>query len=309
MLVGVIDPSHKARALERKGKLPPWISLEELAVKSQEGSSKWSPWPYELVQAALGEHQERGDAISTTALTASCPRGLVLERKVDYVASLDSMYPALRGTLLHKILEGYAREGSIAEARFFTEVDGVELSCSPDLLTQETVYDYKMTENPPTFGYPYRHHTEQLMYNAFIVRHAHDWETADGAPLPFDPREYPVTNAVVVYMGPKGPKPILVEHKETFVTPKGVHKEGNRPFIWSDREVLEAPPSRPNEPGLRARLHALVKALESFPVFLPELVEVWGGKADWSCPGPPLCHLPNCLAKRDPSMYVWENPR
>jgi hypothetical protein len=138
------------------------------------------------------------------------------------------------------------------------------------------------------------------MYGAFIARHAEKWDLPEGmAGLPFDPRESPVRNALVVYLGPKGPKPILVERKEKFITPSGVEKEGKRPLIWSDEEVLDE---------LRPRLHMMKEALDIFPRWPEGAEEVWGGRPGYECPGPPLCYLPNCLAKRDPSMYVWENP-
>lgn len=297
MLVGIADPSHTGLKNRRGGKLPMWYSLEDLAAEATEASPKWSPWPWELMAAALGEHQERGDRISTTLLTSACPRGAVLERKVDYVGDLSNMYASLRGTLLHKVLEGYARPGSIEEARFYTEVDGVEFSGSPDLLTPTTVWDWKMTENPPSFGYPYRKHTEQVLVNAYVVRHYTDIEY--DKPMPFDPHETPPTKAVVMYIGPKEPKPIQVERKETWVTPAGVEREGKRAYVWSDAEALEY---------IRPRLSLMRRALKAYPKWVPGAEEVWGGKPGYTCPGPPLCHLPNCLAKRDPDLFVWDQP-
>lgn len=298
-LIGIVDPSHRGIRQRKSGKLPEWYTLEELTELAATSGPKWSPWQYELIAAALGEHQERGDRISTTLLTSSCPRGQVIERKEDYIGNLDDMYASLRGVLLHAMLERYARPNSIAEVRFYTEVDGIEFSGSPDLLDDTTIFDYKMTENPPTFGYPYTSHKEQLMLNAFIARNTTRWEDVNGevVALPFDPREYPVKKAVVVYIGPKGPKPILVERKEEWLTPKGVLKEGNRPYIWTDREVLDV---------FRARLNLMAEALSAYPRWVPGAEEVWGGEPGWECPGPPLCHLPNCMAKR--KLFVWENP-
>jgi hypothetical protein len=297
-LVGIVDPSHSATRAYNNGKLPSWFTLDELYAKATEAGPKWAPWTVELITAALAEHQERGDRISTSLLTGGCPRGSVLERMVDWVGNLDTMYASLRGTLLHKVLQDYARPTGIAEVRFYTTVDEVEFSCSPDLLTQDAVWDYKMTELPPTFGYPYRHHTEQLMFNAFVVRHAEKWEQADGSAyaLPWDPREQVAKQVVAVYLGPKGPKPITYEKKTVFINPKGHEVEGNQPYVFSDDEVLEI---------LRPRLHGMVRAFESFPKWPEGLEEVWGGAPSYRCPGWPLCKLPNCLAKREPEMYAW----
>jgi hypothetical protein len=298
-LIGIVDPSHAGIKNRRAGKLPPWYTLDEVLEKSAAAGPKWSPWPTELIAAAIGEHQERGDRLSTSLLTGGCPRGSVLERKVDWVGDLDTMYASLRGTLLHKVFEDYARPGSVAEVRFYTTVDDIEFSCSPDLLTPDTLIDWKMTENPPTFGYPYRSHTEQVMFNAYVARHAERWEKADGSEvvLPFDPRIETVKAVVVVYVGPKGPKPIVYEKAEKFITPADVEKERKRPYVWSDKEVLAE---------LRPRLHTMAEALEFFPAWNSPYEMTWGGGPRWTCPGPPLCHLPNCLAKRDPAFYTWK---
>lgn len=297
-LVGIVDPSHWERAHAKSGRIPYWYTVDELLLESQNPNPKWAPWMFEMVQAVIGEHQERGGRLSTTSLTAPCPRAAVLERMVDYVGTLDSEYAALRGTMVHQMLEKYARLGSIAEARFFTTIDDIEISCSPDLLTPDAVYDYKVTDSPPGFGYPYRHHTEQVELNAYICRHAEKWELPPSlGQLPFDPREQQAQHAVIVYLGPKAPKVIEVQRKDEFQTPTGVWKEAKLPYIWSDDEVLKE---------FRPRLHLMREALDNYPDFPEGAEEVWGGKPGWKCPGPPICNLPNCLARREPDMYTWE---
>jgi hypothetical protein len=309
-MIGLVDPSHYERRHHKAGRLPQWMTLDEVRAAASEPNPKWSPWPVEMVEAAIGEHQERGDRLSSSALTAPCPRGEVIKRKMDYIGTLDGMYLPVRGTMVHKMLEHYARPGSMAEYRFYTTVDDIEVSCSPDLLTEEAVYDWKVTDNPPGFGYPYRHHTEQVQFNAFIARHMEHWDPPSSFPggLLFDPREHPVKHAVVVYLGPKGPKVIETERKQEFITPTGAKREGNRPYVWTDDEVLAE---------MRPRLHMLHEGLKSFPewpepMYTPDgekyrAEEVWGGEPDWACPGPPLCHLPDCLAKRWPNYLTWEN--
>lgn len=323
-MIGVIDPSHYERARARAGRLPKWLTMEEALNLSAVPNPKWSPWTFELIKAALGEHQERGKRISTTTMTTPCPRQEVLKRSVDYVGSLDDMYAPLRGTMVHRTLEHSARLGAIAEARFFTTVDEIELSCSPDLVTENTVYDYKVpvdASGVPTFGYPFRHQTDQLMTNAFILRHAERWELPDGSTtLPFDPRENPVSHAVIVYLGPKGPKVIEWQRMEEFVTPTGAKRSGKRAYVWNDDEVLNGYDKEAKQlGGMRAQLHLMYNALHSYPEW-PEPWEnvetgevytaeqVWGGPKGWKCPGPPLCRLPDCLARREPDMYAWESP-
>jgi len=104
MLVGIVDPSHYERAHARAGRLPNWLTLDEALLASSAPNPKWSPWTFEIIQAALGEHQERGTRLSTTALTSPCPRAEVLKRSVDYIGSLDDMYAPLRGTMVHRTL-------------------------------------------------------------------------------------------------------------------------------------------------------------------------------------------------------------
>ncbi len=328
-LVGIIDPSHYERSHAKAGRLPNWLTLDEAMLSSQAPNPKWSPWTFEMIRAALGEHQERGKRLSTTALTAACPRSSVLERSVDYIESLDNMYAALRGTMIHRTLESYTRLGAIAEHRFFTTIDGISISGSPDLVTEDTVFDYKVPTDQtgvPSFGYPFRHQTEQLMMNAFILRHMEDWVGPDGepsadAPLPFDPRENAVTHAVIVYLGPKGPKVIEYQVNQEFVTPAGVTKKSKRPYVWSDDEVLGGYDDEDKKNGgMRAKLHIMKNALDSYPDW-PEPWEdpdtglvhtasdVWGGLNEtWDCPGPPICRLPSCLARRRPDMYTWDRP-
>ena len=321
MLVGIVDPSHWERAHAKAGRLPNWLTLDEALLASQAPNPKWSPWVFELIQAALGEHQERGKRLSTTTLTSPCPRADVLKRSVDYIGSLDDMYAALRGTMVHRTLESYARLGAIAEGRFYTTVDGIELSGSPDLVTEDTVYDYKVPTDAtgvPSFGYPFRHQTEQLMLNAFILRHAEKWDYP--GPLPFDPRDNPATHAVIVYLGPKGPKVIEYQISQDFVTPAGVTKRAPRPYVWRDEEVLAGYDDGDRKlGGMRARLHLMKQALDFYPEWPPSWVDadteeeytaeqVWGGEPGWLCPGPPICRLPDCLARRRPENYVWEKP-
>jgi hypothetical protein len=320
-MVGIIDPSHYERAHAKAGRLPVWLTIEEAMLASQAPNPKWSPWTFELIQAVLKEQQDRGKRLSTTALTSACPRASVIERLEPYIGTLDSLYAALRGTMVHRTLEAYTRIGAIPEARFYTTIDGIEISGSPDLVTEDTVYDYKVptdVSGVPSFGYPFRHQTEQLMLNAFILRHAERWDF-DG-PLPFDPRESHVEHAVIVYLGPKGPKVIEYQRTEEFLTPAGKWRKAKRPYVWSDDEVLNGYDDEDKKlGGMRAKLHLMQLALDAYPEW-PEpwtnpetditysFEQVFGGEPGWMCPGPPLCNLPTCLARTKPGRYVWDRP-
>jgi hypothetical protein len=335
-LVGLVDPSNYERAHDRPGRMPRWLTLEDALMEAQNPNPKWAPWTYEMIRAVLGEFQERGDRISTTTLTAACIRSEIIKRRMDYIDTVDSLYTPLRGTMVHRTLERYGRLGAIAEHGFRVTVDGIPLSCSPDLLTTDTVFDYKVPidiSGVPSFGSPYRHQTEQLMVNAFVCRHAEKWwrwdesGKIDDVELPFDPREHPAKHAVIVYIGPKVPKVIEVERSVEFITAAGKKKKGKRPLIWDDKESLAF---------IRPRLHLVKQALDVFPKWPDPWVDVetekeytfegvfgvapqpqWlidaylentGMDPRWMCPGWPLCKLPHCLARQYPNRLTWEQP-
>ena len=324
-LVGIIDPSHYEKSHAKEGRIPNWLTLDEALLAAQAPRPKWSPWTFEMIQAALGEHQERGKRLSTTVLTAACPRATVLERMENYIGNIDNMYASLRGTMVHRTLESYARLGAIAEGRFYATIDGIELSGSPDLVTTDTVFDYKVPTDQtgvPSFGYPFRSQTEQLMMNAFILRHAEKWDLPSYMTkgLPFDPREEVARHVVIVYIGPKAPKIIEYQKKQELVTPAGIVKYTDQPYVWSDAEVLDGYDAADQKlGGMRARLHIMQNALDSYPdwpepwtnpetdkTFTAE--QIWGGEPGWLCPGPPICNLPSCLARTRPGNYVWDKP-
>lgn len=308
-LVGVIDPSHKAAAdYGRPGVLPPWVELATALDRSL-ADTKWAPWTYELLHAMFAEHQER-DYLSSSALVAACPRAEVIKRKADYVGELSDMYIPFRGTMLHRVMEYHADASSMAEARFWTTIDGIEVSCSPDLLRADTLFDYKVTETPPLYEYPYVHHKEQVEFNAYICRHAERWELAPGAAaMPFDPRENPVKHVVLVYMGPKYVKVLEVQKTdEVFNGKTGKFSKAKVPFVWPDKLVLKV---------FRPRLRMMELALQSYPEWPapwtdPETKQthtfesVFGGEEGWTCPGPPICGLPKCLARRYSKSLTWD---
>lgn len=318
-VIGVVDPSHDEVMNNTLGRYPRWYPVQSIINQANEADPKWSQWSYELLKAMLdelideaGDPYHVGDNITTTALVGGCPRSKVLERKEDFIATVGSFYAMFRGTMIHRTLEYAARPGSAVEARFHTTVAGVPLTCKPDLITpQGDLYDYKFTENPPTFGYPWRDHTLQVQYNAFIVRHAEKMsQCPDPSQVGFW-RENEQRSATLMYLGPKGPKPIVVEKMQPWFDDKGRESKKKQPYMWTDEEVLEGVSGKwlmpgTKEPGLIQRIEAMAEAFDSYPKFPASFAKTFGGQEDWRCPGPPLCHLPECLAKRYPNGMVWE---
>ncbi len=309
-LIGVIDPSHQAAKRGTLGEKPPWLTVEQALAQAAE-DPKHTPFPYEIVKAITDSHQER-DYVSTSTLVSHCPRAEVLKRKAEYIGDLEESFVPWRGTAIHSVLEGSIRPGALAEYRFWTTIDGVEVSCSPDYLDADLLTDYKVVENPPRYDYPYPNHQEQVQINAFITRHAEafaapggdrrdyvvDQAQALGPTLPFDVHEG-VKQVGIIYLAPKYVKTMIVEHtilgvRELKAGP--VLRKIRVPLVWPDKRVLAL---------IKPRLEVLLSALESFPEFPAGAEDLWGGPPGWACPGFPLCKLPNCLAKRWPEGLTW----
>ena len=327
-LVGIIDPSHEERKKDREGRLPKWFPRDELLTRFETASPKFSPYSYEVVAAALDQWEDR-DYISTTMLVGGCARSKVLERREDFVLDLDGLWPAFRGTQVHRTLEFSFRPGAIAEGRFFTTLyvpgkGDVEVSCSPDVITPRpaAVVDYKAPVDDrsiPSWGYNWPSYIDQLQFNRYIVNHAERWVLPEGVDMAFDPRTLVFKHLYIVYLGSRGPK--VIECQKAVDQPMKT-KEGTKtvkvPDVWSDEYVEER---------LLPRLLGMVKALDGYPEWPEGLEEFPGfegpalpdwliqahldnGAPDprWKCPGKPWCKLPDCLAKRYPYGLIWENP-
>lgn len=306
-VIGWVDPRGDTPLPEVSG-LPRWYTAQDLLNALASNTLGESHWTYEMAAAVMQGVQERGDMISTTAITGMCPRAEIIKRREDYVGDLNELYSALRGTLMHRTLElASPPGGAIAEVRFFTTVDGIEISGAPDMFTPTYLVDYKVPadQGKIPMQYLYTSQVEQLMLNAFIVRNAERWDPAD-APLAFDPREAKIETVGIVFIGPQRPKVMVFKKSVPVTTLAGKSKNVRLPYVWTDEEVLQA---------VRPRLHLLKNALESYPEW-PEQYEdpesgvrwraeeIWGGVAgSWRCPGWPSCKFATCLAKRE--VYVW----
>ena len=138
-----------------------------------------------------------------------------------------------------------------------------------------------------------------MQFNRFIFNNATHWEAptdAEQAAGPvLDPYHTAIKHLAIVYLGPKGPKVLEAERKD----PNG--SRFNVPDVWSDKDVLDV---------LRPRMQAWQMAWQSYPTWPAGLEDMpgWAGPTDWTCPGIPLCHLPNCMAKRYPNGLTWPSP-
>lgn len=316
-LAGVILPTHAELASAEPGRYPKWLPVPELLDEAQTWGPKESPWPYELLVQAFPLEDDgttyQSTSISPTFLLNACPRSAIIERNMDYIGLADDFWARVRGSLVHNSLELKARPNSVAEVKFFAEVGGVEVRAIPDLITLDDggLWDYKFSDNPPMY-YPYKSNRRQVELNRYIVNHATNW-TYHGDPidLPFNPREFRFHHLTLNYLGPKGPKPMTIEKKQPFITPKGRKTEKNQPYVSTDAEVEE---------WLEPLLEIFEIATDAFPKWPKGLEKMhildtdgkskiypFGGGADWRCPGKPICNLPACTAKRYPDGLMWES--
>lgn len=302
--IGYINPAHDERKRSvggQSGQLPEWKTVEELLEDAYHAEPTDSPWPYELINAALVDDHEWKNRISVTMLNSPCPRSTVLEKLEDYVGTVDELWRAFRGSMIHAILEKGARPNSVAEVKFIANLGDEQISCIPDLITEGTLWDYKNVEKVPTWNNVASYHNEQLQMNRWIVNNAVDWEK-DGEPydLALDVRSMKFQHLVLAYLDINGPKPLEVMESIEVPTKKGAkqpYKKVRMPSVWSDERVLDM---------MVPRFKAMRAALDSYPKF-PDLAQkVWGGPASWECPGWPYCALRGkCVASRYPNGLKW----
>lgn len=238
-----------------------------------------------------GPVQQRGDSLSTTAITGPCVRQLVLERKVNYIEHPDDMWARFMGTTVHGILEGNIPEGWWGEKRVIAPVPGMQrfISCKPDLVNPIAgiLDDYKKAKKFPQFGYVYGDQQAQLQVNRWIIDHA-EWVGDTRAIKNEDGTESPNPDWVkfedsglerpeawdqlrIVYITEDGMDVHPVK-KRIKVPNKNGDGEHTRwvADIWSDEEVEEY---------LVPRYLERMKALQAWPDEVPPIpddIDKWG---------------------------------
>lgn len=106
---------------------------------------------------------------SITLLCRDCVRQSVIESNFDFYVSPRKLYPAFRGTMIHRVLEAITTKDSWTEQthqKSLTLDDGkvILVSGRPDKIvpSQKLIRDYKTTVRVPTKDEPYGKHAEQL---------------------------------------------------------------------------------------------------------------------------------------------------
>lgn len=163
-----------------------------------------------------------------------------MKRRVPYTQDPRQLFAAWRGTSYHAKLEEAAHPDCIAEARYFMDLDGMEVSCSPDLVdpVNGVLLDYKWAKGPK-WGGPWNNHIEQLQFNRYIVDKAHTMVTAEGEMVePVRPMDWQELS--IIYFEDDGPRTVPVTKSIEVPTVKGDgFKKAKVVDVWDDAVVHE----------------------------------------------------------------------
>lgn len=192
---------------------------EALTLAEKEGS--WASVPYEILALIKAQvTKPRTDEISVTQLLG-CPRKVYLEGTIDYfVPPLDN-WPALRGSLIHSLLEDQGGENTETEVRYERKHRGVTISGQPDSVRvigkgkKKLLRDWKSTEKIPYYDSAYPSHKQQVSIYRWL--------------LDLDPR---FTDIEVVYVSLSGVKAIALKKGGTTTYGRVIQNE-----VMSDEEV------------------------------------------------------------------------
>ena len=196
----------------------PVLFEDALAVSEAEGS--WGGVPHEvltLIQAQVSK--ERPDGISVTGLLG-CPRKVVLEKQNDWFTHPLENWPALRGTIVHTMLEQTSDRTEV-EVRYEKEYKGVTLSGQPDSIRalgegkRRLLRDWKSTNKLPYYDSAYPSHRLQTNIYRWL--------------LDLDPR---FTEIEIVYVSMDGVKPIALKKGGTTKYGRQIENQ-----VMSDEDV------------------------------------------------------------------------
>lgn len=171
---------------------------DALVLAEKEGS--WAAIPYEILALIKSQvTRPRTDEISVTQLLG-CPRKVFLEGTTEFfVAPMDN-WPALRGSLIHSILEDKGGENAEVEVRYSREHRGITISGQPDSVRvigsgkKRLLRDWKSTDTLPFYDTAYPSHRQQVSIYRWLLN--------------MDVR---FTDCEIVYISMKGVKAIALK--------------------------------------------------------------------------------------------------
>jgi hypothetical protein len=197
------------------------VSFDDaLAVSEAEGS--WSDVPHEVLTLIREQvTKERPEGISVTGLLG-CPRKVVLEKQNDWFVHPLENWPALRGTIVHTMLEQTSDRTEV-EVRYEREYKGVTLSGQPDSVRaigtgkRRLLRDWKSTAKLPYYDSAYPSHRLQTNIYRWL--------------LELDPR---FTEIEIVYVSMEGVKPIPLKKGGTTKYGRTIENQ-----VMTDEQVEE----------------------------------------------------------------------
>jgi hypothetical protein len=131
-------------------------------------------YPFELLKGMMNDAGRERAHISATMLGGICPRQTWLQSREPWHASPERMYPALRGTIGHAMVEMHPEPGAIVEQRFEAVIDGITVTGQIDKLHpgNRTITDFKTkAEGKKAPDAPQQEHIWQLNTYRWLVRH------------------------------------------------------------------------------------------------------------------------------------------
>lgn len=178
------------------------LFADALAIAEAEGS--WNGIPFEVLSLIKEQvTKERPDGISVTQLLG-CPRKVFLEKTNDWFSSPIENWPALRGTLVHSLLEQTGGQSAEIEVRYEREHRGITISGQPDSVRtlgtgkRRLLRDWKSTNKLPYYDNAYSSHKLQTNVYRWL--------------LELDPR---FTEIEIVYISMEGVKAIPLKRGGT----------------------------------------------------------------------------------------------
>ena len=191
------------------------------ALRLSEAEGSWNDIPHEvLVLIKRQVSKERPDGISVTQLLG-CPRKVFLEKTNDWFSSPIENWPALRGTIVHNILEETGGDNAEVEVRYEREYKGITISGQPDSVRvlgkgkRRLLRDWKSTNKLPYYDNAYSSHKAQTNIYRWL--------------LELDPR---FTEIEIVYISMDGVKAIPLKKGGTTRYGRQIENQ-----VWNDEQV------------------------------------------------------------------------
>lgn len=224
------------------------LFADALAISNAEGS--WNSIPHEiLVLIQQQVSKPRPDGISVTQLLG-CPRKVFLEKTNDWFSSPIENWPALRGTIVHNLLEATGGENTEVEVRYAKEYKGITLSGQPDSVRvigkgkRRLLRDWKSTAKLPFYDNAYTGHRMQTNVYRWL--------------LDLDPR---FTEIEIVYISMEGVKAIPLKKGGTTRYGRAIENQvldNEQVEAFLDERLLTL--AKQNETGIPVAYHDVDEA-------------------------------------------------